>query len=132
MHWLFKEFSEGDLYVWKEQVFACADMEKTADGTKIAPLTDPLTGDAIRVDGKAVRVAAEELKAIDVTGRDRLLARDALSLLQLFNPDHDARLNAVVKSGSNLTVGNLPALEELAKTEKNLTIQTALRETIAC
>ena len=66
-----------------------------------------------------MRVPASELKDVTASRRDRLAVRDALSLLQLSNPDRVERLAAVVKSGEGAMENNLPALELMEKTEKD-------------
>jgi len=124
------DFNSDSLYLWKGRAVSCAKLETEGDHN-VAPLIDPLSRQAVLVDGKPARVPEGEIKEISPNRRDRIAVRDALSLLRLSNPDRDARLAAVIKSGEGAVEGNLPALTLMEKTEKDAAVRDAIRESVA-
>src|SRR5205085_3983779 len=95
---VFADFNEGSLYVWKGHAVTCKKFESEGD-VKVAPLVDPLTREPVLVEGRSARVPAAELKEIAPTRADRTMVRNVTSLLRLSNPNREARLAAVIKSG---------------------------------
>lgn len=126
----FQQLVEGSLYQWNGHIVECRATE-TRDGQKLAPLSDPLSHEPLIVDSKRLIVPAAELKDFTITRRDRIFIRDALTFLRLSNPNREDRLAAVIKAGEIGADGNLPALQKMEGTEKDVGILAAVRESIA-
>jgi urea transport system permease protein len=127
---VFNDFTEESLYIWQNKVVSAPDTQ-TVNGTKVAPLLDPLTRQPILVDGKPAIIPIKELKEVSPSRRDRMLVRDLVTTLRLSDKDPEARLAATIHAGEQSMQSALAPLQELQQTESNKTIKTAMQESIA-
>jgi len=129
----FQRLNEGSLYAWNDQVVVVRKLEPVADSDeKRGALLDALTGEPMLDAAKSPLVVGERsLKQIEASRRDRILVRDALVVLRLFNANRAERLAAVIKAGDGGNVSLLPVLEDLAKVERDRAIRSAVAESIA-
>jgi urea transport system permease protein len=124
-------YNQGSIYRWNGRVVLGLEERTGAAGEKEVPLLDPLTRQPIRQDGKPVIAPKKELKDASAGRRERILVRDALTLLRLSDPDARRRLAAVVKAGDSGSEANLPALRELLKIEREKKVRSGVEESIA-
>ncbi len=120
-------FQLGQIYLYQDQVVWCPGLQ-TVDGKSMAPLSDPLTGAELQVDGARQVVAKSELEAVGPRRRERRLIMNLVRTLQLFASDDDVRLAAAVKVGSVRKTEVLPDLELALEREADAKIQHVMRE----
>ena len=93
-------FQLGQIYRYQDQVVWCPGLQTDDEGKSIAPLSDPLTGEELQVEGVRLVVAKTELEAVGPRRRERRLIMNLVRMLQLFASDDAVRLAAAVKVGS--------------------------------
>ena len=120
-------FQLGQIYRYQKQVVWCPALQ-TVEGKSIAPLSDPLTGEELQVDGARQVVAKSELEAVGPRRRERRLIMNLVRMLQLFSSDDDVRLAAAVKVGSVRKIEVLADLELALERETDAKIQHVMRE----
>jgi len=122
----FDDFNKGNIYLWKNQLVLSTDIHKDADGKKIASIADPLT----RAPLEIVSIPLSDFKELDVSAKDRLVAREAMTFLRLSDPDPDLRFNAVKSAGDNGSENYIAVLKEILPGETNVRIQKTIHESI--
>jgi urea transport system permease protein len=125
-------YNEGSVYAYQGKVVIGVKQRYGADNEKETLLLDPLSRDAIKATGGGeLWVPIKQLKDASAGRRERVLVRDALTLLRLSHPDRALRLAAVIKAGDSPNDANLAPLRELANTERDKKIRNAIQESIA-
>jgi len=121
----FEDYLKGNVSLYKENLVIREDT-KDAQGQKQISLKDALTRDAI-----GDKVVASDLKDLDISNKERVLARDAIMRLRLSDPDIEARLQAIVRAGDSSNAALLPLLKARLAAEKDSRAQIGLKESIA-
>jgi urea transport system permease protein len=125
-------YNQGSVYRWDGRIVLGLEERTNAAGDKEVPLLDPLSRlPVVGKEGKPVVAAKKDLKDTSAGRRERVLVRDALTLLRLSDPDSRHRLAAIIKAGDSGNDANLPALRELLKTEKEKKVRSGVEESIA-
>jgi urea transport system permease protein len=132
--WL-EKWKGGELYVHTSDDGTTTTVllltgEPDADGASAAvKLVDgtPFTN----ADGQPILINPDEVPAADTTSSIRRAMKEVSDLAALADPDPVRRLRAVKDSAIGQNLEKLPGLQLLEKTEKDLKIQRALRESIA-
>jgi urea transport system permease protein len=125
-------YNEGSVYAYQGKVVIGVKQRYGADNEKETLLLDPLSRDPIKATGGGeLWVPVKQLKDASAGRRERVLVRDALTLLRLSHPDRALRLAAVIKAGDSPNDANLAPLRELANTERDKKIRNAIQESIA-
>ncbi|HEX4000343.1 MAG TPA: urea ABC transporter permease subunit UrtB [Pirellulales bacterium] len=112
-----KAFNLGNLYLWKaggDRVVLCEKTTKDASGKELAPLSDPLTGQPVLKDGKQVVRPIDDLTQMGPSGLERRLVGNAITVLELWDPDPDVQVVAIQRVGNSGKAEFIPALEEVA------------------
>jgi urea transport system permease protein len=111
-----KAYGAGNIYFWKsgDRLVFCEKMTTDANGDKQAPLSDPLTLAPLSADGKPIVVPKDQLTDISPSGIERRLVSEAITRLELWSTDADARIAAVQKAGNGANSALIPSLEEVA------------------
>lgn len=123
-----KAYQEGSIYLWKGRLVLCRQLTQDKDGTKVAPLSDPLTRQPILIDGAPAIIPKSELTDVGPQTAERKLLGDAILLLELWSSDSEERLAAVQKCGSSRNAEFLPHLAEVAESEAPEKIRRTSRE----
>ena len=87
------------------------------DFDELAPLSHPLTGEKILVDGKQLQPLWDDLTDISPGRSIRKVANSSKFLIRLASPDEEVRLSGVKKSGD--PPQNIDAIESLESIAKN-------------
>ena len=120
-------FQLGQIYRYQDRVVWCPGLQ-TVEGKSMAPLSDPLTGAELQLDGARQVVAKSELEAVGPRRRERRVIMNLVRTLQLFASDDDVRLAAAVKVGSVRKTEVLPDLELALEREADAKILRVMRE----
>ena len=127
----FEAYGQGSAYLYNGQVVLGLTTTTLGD-EKATPLVNPLTREPLLdADHKPLVVPIKSLKEVSVSRKDRVFVRDAVNLLKLSDPDPQARLSAVIKSGDSGSEGNIKTLVELQKSEKDAKVRRAISESLA-
>ena len=121
-------FQLGQIYRYQDQVVWCPGLQTDDEGKSIAPLSDPLTGEELQVEGVRLVVAKTELEAVGPRRRERRLIMNLVRMLQLFASDDAVRLAAAVKVGSLRKTEVLADLELALEREFDAKIQHVMGE----
>ena len=119
----FDLYRQGSVYLWEdapEGVHPVVVNEETIendDFDELAPLTHPLSGEKILVDGKQLQPLWDDLTDISPGRKIRKVANSAKFLIRLSSPDLETRMSGVKKSGD--PPQNIDAIESLGSIAKN-------------
>jgi urea transport system permease protein len=132
----FELYRQGSVYNWPDEdgnvrIVVNEETEEDDDLNEFAPLFDPLTGEAIIIDGKQPKPDVFDLEDISPGRKLRKLVNASKFLLRLFSPDFDTRMSGVKKCGDPPYIADaLPFLKGIAETDENLKIRWVANESI--
>ena len=124
-----RSYFEGSLYLWNGQPVLGEQAASDAKG-KRELLLDPLTLQPVLKDGVPAVVHLGELKEVDFPRTERKAVNDAQQALALWSDNYEKRISAIQRAGEHEIVGDLPALEEIAKADPLNKIRHTARESI--
>ena len=119
----FDLYRQGSVYLWEdapEGIHPVVVNEETIendDFDEIAPLTHPLSGEKIIVEGKQLQPLWDDLTDISPGRKIRKVANSAKFLIRLASPDLETRMSGVKKSGD--PPQNIDAIESLERISKD-------------
>ena len=125
----FELYRQGSVYNWPDEdgnvrIVVNEETEEDDDLNEFAPLFDPLTGEAIIIDGKQPKPDVFDLEDISPGRKLRKLVNASKFLLRLFSPDFEIRMSGVKKCGDPpYNADALPFLAEIADTDEDLKIR---------
>jgi len=132
----FELYRQGSVYNWPDEdgnvrIVVNEETEEDDDLNEFAPLFDPLTGEAIIIDGKQPKPDVFDLEDISPGRKLRKLVNASKFLLRLFSPDFDTRMSGVKKCGDPPYIADaLPFLAEIAETDEDPKIRWVANESI--
>ena len=127
---LLQAFQQGNLFVWKDRVVLCVEVQSGGSGRRLAPLSDPLTRQPLLdTAGKPLVVDAKELRELTPTRQERRLVSNVIRFLQDFgSSDPEKRLAAVRRLGDSRNTEFLEPLEQVAQTDPDKRVRRTARE----
>jgi urea transport system permease protein len=128
-------FNSGNLYMLDGKMVIGGGVVATADGTKTVPVVEIGakidSGGVVPATPGASQVALSKLQALSPSRKERLLVREALTLLQFADEDPAVRMAAINRAGEGGGLEVLPALTAVLAKEKDRKIAETIRETIS-
>lgn len=120
----------GQIHRWNDRLVLCREFVTDEDGTRSAPLSDPLSGQPLRRDGERIVVPKGELETQFPDRRARRKLTEAARILALFAPDRAGRLAAIEELGDSRDPRFLPYLQDVHQAASDPKIRFKARESI--
>lgn len=133
IEWL-EKWKSGEIYLHSSEEGVVTPVllvgARNADGASEA--VKMIDGSPFKdAEGQAILINPDEVPMADTSSAIRRAMKDVTDIAALANPDSAKRLRAVLDYAVGQNPEKLPALQALQSTEKDKTIQRALRESIA-
>ncbi len=122
---IFQAYLDGNLYLWKEQLFLLGEPKGDAAPGGMVSLLDPLTAQV-----KRSAVPTAEVRKIKPSRRERKTIVTAILYLALYSTDLAERGAAAKKCGNSRNVIFVDPLSLLAKSDENLDIRDDAQESL--